>query len=69
MGQRSRAIGGAREPNRLGQCGREPIIGENTSIDKSEGCHTIVTQEHAGEFGEPPARGPSSAVNESTGGA
>ena len=46
-----RAIGRAREPDRLGRCGNEPI-GESAPIDETEGLDTIVAHERADRFDE-----------------
>ena len=51
MGQRMRAIGRAREPDRLGRCGNEPV-GESAPIDETEGLDTIVAHERADRFDE-----------------
>ena len=51
MGQRIRAIGRAREPDRLGRCRNKPI-GEKGPIDETERLDSIVADPNAGQFDE-----------------
>ena len=52
MGQRMRANGRAREPNRLGRY-RNESIGEKGPIDETEGLDSIVPAPNDGQFDEP----------------